>query len=293
MSPSPSRSAASTQVADCGVELILWTVNPTLPTSFSLFSYQAIFLSPDEQNEKYFGVNGVGVSAAETNQQTIEYTAPATPGVESEVRTTTITPGGPFFVFEAVVGSVSLLTIPLSPSNISIQLLNSPTYTGDVPTLGHYGNVSNQTATGPAVIDLELYNCFSFGNGVESFKINDGFATPGFRIGARTTAVSLEDYKEVNRYFDITYSGVYNQQTNINKLNEFNLFIYYKLQFAPMNNFLWNLVPGFPKGMGTFQADDIVSAINNFKKDWIDFKSTTIYEMKTNLLKQFTYKIRI
>ena len=73
-----------------------------------------------------------------------------------------------------------------------------------------------------------------------------------------------------------------------NKLTEFNLFIYYKLQFAPMNNFLWNLVPGFPKGMGTFQADDIVSAINNFKKDWIDFKSTTIYEMKTNLLKHFS-----
>lgn len=72
------------------------------------------------------------------------------------------------------------------------------------------------------------------------------------------------------------------------KLNEFNLFIYYKLQFAPMNNFLWNLVPGFPKKMGTFQADDIISAINNFKNDWIDFKNTTIYEMKTNLLKHFS-----
>lgn len=185
------------------------------------------------------GRYAVTVSAAETNQQTIEYTTPATPGVESEVRTTTITPGGPSFVFEAVVGSVSLLTTPLSPSNITIQLLSSPTYTGDVPTLGHYGNVSNQSSTGPAVIDLELYNCFSFGNGVESFKINDGFATPGFRIGARTTAVSLEDYKEVNRYFDITYSGVYNQQTNINKLNEFNLALanYKSLEasFGPIN----------------------------------------------------------
>ena len=66
------------------------------------------------------------------------------------------------------------------------------------------------------------------------------------------------------------------------------MFIYYKLQFAPMNNFLWNLVPGFPKKMGAFQADDIGSAINNFKKDWKNFKSTTIYEMKTNLLKHFS-----
>lgn len=185
------------------------------------------------------GRYGVTVSAAETNQQTIEYTTPATPGVESEVRTTTITPGGPSFSFEAVVGSVSLLTTPLSPSNITITLISSQTYTGDVPTLGHYGNVSNQSPTEPAIIDLKLYNCFSFGNGVESFKINDGIATPGFRIGARTTAVSLEDYKEVNRYFDITYSGVYNQQTNINKLNEFNLALanYKSLEasFGPIN----------------------------------------------------------
>ena len=185
------------------------------------------------------GQYGVTVSGAETNQQTIEYTTPATPGVESEVRTTTITPGGPFFVFQAVIGSVSLLTTPLSPSNITIQLLSTPAYTGDVPRRGHYGNVSNQSATEPSIIDLKLYNCFSFGNGVESFKINDGIATPGFRIGARTTAVSLEDYKEVNRYFDITYSGVYNQQTNINKLNEFNLALanYKSLEasFGPIN----------------------------------------------------------
>jgi hypothetical protein len=73
-----------------------------------------------------------------------------------------------------------------------------------------------------------------------------------------------------------------------NKLNEFNFFIYYKLQFAPMNNFLWNLVPGFPKKMGTFQAEDITSAIKNFENDWINFKSTTIFQMKSNVLKHFT-----
>ena len=73
-----------------------------------------------------------------------------------------------------------------------------------------------------------------------------------------------------------------------NKLREFNLFIYYKLQFAPMNNFLWNLIPGFPKKMGTFQADEIISAIENFKKNWIDFRTTTIFQMKTNVLKHYT-----
>jgi len=75
-----------------------------------------------------------------------------------------------------------------------------------------------------------------------------------------------------------------------NKLKEFNFFLYYKLQFAPMDKFIWNLVPGFPKNMGTFQADDIVSAIKNFEKDWINFKNTTIFQMKSNVLKHFTDK---
>lgn len=87
----------------------------------------------------------------------------------------------------------------------------------------HTGNVQNQTAVNSCVVDLDMYNCFAFGNGAESFKIEDGFAKPGFKIGARITSVSEQDYKEAHRYADITYSGVYNDETNLNKLNEFNL----------------------------------------------------------------------
>ena len=31
------------------------------------------------------------------------------------------------------------------------------------------------------------------------------------------------DYKQEHRFADLTYSGVYNDETNVNKLNEFNL----------------------------------------------------------------------
>ena len=87
----------------------------------------------------------------------------------------------------------------------------------------HGGNVQDQTASQDAIVNVNMYNCFAFGNGVESFKINDELSTPGLTIGARVTAVSEEDYKETRRYADITYSGVYNEDTNVNKLNEFNL----------------------------------------------------------------------
>lgn len=87
----------------------------------------------------------------------------------------------------------------------------------------HTGNVQNQKATQPAIIDTEFFNCFTFGNGAESYKIRDSIIGREFNLGERVTSVSQLDYRRADRYADITYSGVYNQETNLNKLNEFNL----------------------------------------------------------------------
>lgn len=84
-------------------------------------------------------------------------------------------------------------------------------------------NDIDQTSSNPAIVDLNFFNCFSFGNGVESYKVNDSLIGAPFYLGTRVTAVSQEDFKQADRYAGITYSGVYNSETNINKLNEFNL----------------------------------------------------------------------
>lgn len=87
----------------------------------------------------------------------------------------------------------------------------------------HQGNVTNQASGVPAVVDLNFFDCFAFGNGVESYKIDDALTGAPFYLGSRVTAVSQEDFKEAHRYASITYSGIYNAETNVNKLNEFNL----------------------------------------------------------------------
>jgi hypothetical protein len=89
----------------------------------------------------------------------------------------------------------------------------------------HDGNVQNQDflLNLPAIIDTGFFNCFSFGNGVESYKVRDSIIGREFNLGERVTSVSAQDYKEAHRFSDITYSGVYNPETNLNKLNEFNL----------------------------------------------------------------------
>jgi len=87
----------------------------------------------------------------------------------------------------------------------------------------HTGNIQNQTSTLPAIIDTEFANCYCFGNGAESYKIRDSAIGKTFNLGNRVYSVSAQDYKQAHRFADITYSGVYNDESNINKFNEFNL----------------------------------------------------------------------
>jgi len=71
----------------------------------------------------------------------------------------------------------------------------------------------------------KTFNCYSQGNGAESYQIRDSFNENYLSIDFPVTAVSSDKYKQVNRSTDICYSGVYNANTNINKLNEFNLYL--------------------------------------------------------------------
>jgi len=121
----------------------------------------------------------------------------------------------PDFIFETL--PIDALPDVFFENNLSFAI--NPT------TGGHDGNVQNQDflLNLPAIIDTGFFNCFSFGNGVESYKVRDSIIGREFNLGERVTSVSAQDYKEAHRFSDITYSGVYNPETNLNKLNEFNL----------------------------------------------------------------------
>ena len=66
-------------------------------------------------------------------------------------------------------------------------------------------------------------DCYTFGNGVESYKYLDRIEGRSVVMGQRSLAVSEQDFKEANRFADMTYSGVYSSNSGINNLNEFNL----------------------------------------------------------------------
>jgi len=70
--------------------------------------------------------------------------------------------------------------------------------------------------------DLNWHNCYSFGNGVESNRIRDNFNLPYILNGVKvSTTLEEGDYKEEHRKYGLIYSGLYNNVSGINNLNQF------------------------------------------------------------------------
>jgi len=90
---------------------------------------------------------------------------------------------------------------------------------------------NSTTATGYYRIDRNAYNyrtelpwfnCYSFGNGLESDRIRDDYNAPTIDNGVKVST-TLEDYGEERRGSGLIYSGIYNSTSSVNNLNEFNM----------------------------------------------------------------------
>ena len=68
---------------------------------------------------------------------------------------------------------------------------------------------------------LIYHNCYSFGNGVESFVIRDDYNAPTLGKGVRVSTVFEDNYQEERLKSGLIYSQVYNNKTGINRLNQF------------------------------------------------------------------------
>ena len=68
---------------------------------------------------------------------------------------------------------------------------------------------------------LPYYNCFSFGNGVESNRIRDDFNESFILNGVKASSVLEETYEEEHRKYGLIFSGLYNSISGVNNLNQF------------------------------------------------------------------------
>ena len=105
---------------------------------------------------------------------------------------------------------------------------------GDTLSLGIAAGVYNitfQEITGYYLLDDKVYknnvtlpwfNCYSFGNGLESNRVGDDFNAPQIGNGVNVST-TLDSYSEERRGSSMIYSGIYNSTSGVNNLNEFNM----------------------------------------------------------------------
>ena len=114
--------------------------------------------------------------------------------------------------YQMVIDRNWTIAIPAGP----VKLLNSD-------------NTDQSGAFTPAIIEINTpensncdFNAWTWGNGLESDRIYDDFNAPTLEYSVRATTV-VDNYKKIRNDASICYSGVYNENTQYNRLNEFNL----------------------------------------------------------------------
>jgi len=128
--------------------------------------------------------------------------------------------------FISIFQSESDIIFETKPLDSNLDIFNEIGRTYQIDEEGnHLGFDSNdvdQTDSNPATLKLPVFNAFSWGNGFESYKIKDLLSTNSLGIDTRAST-PITEYKENFRIASITYSGIFEQTTNFNALNEFNL----------------------------------------------------------------------
>jgi len=70
-------------------------------------------------------------------------------------------------------------------------------------------------------ITLGYFNCFTFGNGVESDRVRDDFNAKRITKGVKVSSIINEESKEERRGSGLIYSGLFNSTSGVNELNQF------------------------------------------------------------------------
>jgi hypothetical protein len=128
-----------------------------------------------------------------------------------------------------ILSSDNLLIFETDPKDKSSQIFyeTQDTYLidGFGNHLGKYSSDEDQdiSANTPCEITLNYFNCYSQGNGAESYIVRDKFNGNFLSTATRGNGVEIDGYKANRNIASLTYSGAFDETSNYNSLNEFNL----------------------------------------------------------------------
>mgnify|MGYP003673573281 CR=1 FL=1 len=114
----------------------------------------------------------------------------------------------------SIYEDVFVLNVDLQTGQ-GVQLTVANNFQADDNTI--YNVLDSATLTS----DIDYYNCFAFGNGVESNRIFDDYNAVTMDKGPRVSTILNTDYKEERKTNGLIYSGIYNSKSSFNNLNQF------------------------------------------------------------------------
>lgn len=180
------------------------TVTRSKVEGYGTFSNTTTFV---EQGNQTFVVD-----AASTGATTITKTSGTTPNVGDE-----ITAGTSSIPSNTYIVSVSGNNINISnPLTGNVNAATTITFKKIQGIFKLDSNVYNYR------VQLPWFNCYSYGNGVESNRIRDDFNKPFIGNGLKVST-TFTDYNEENISNGLIYSGLYNSTSSVNELNQFNM----------------------------------------------------------------------
>jgi hypothetical protein len=125
--------------------------------------------------------------------------------------------------------SKGMIVFETDPKDKSSEVYFETADTYDILNGNHLSNQltiqddKDQTTGDSAILNLSFFNCYSYGNGVESYIVKDLFNGNNLSTNTRPNAVELDGYKQRRNIASLTYSGAFEESTSYNSLNEFNL----------------------------------------------------------------------
>jgi len=128
-----------------------------------------------------------------------------------------------------ILNSSGLVVFETDPKDKSSEIFYETPDTYEIVDGKHLSNPdidedSDQVlGVSPAILNLSFFNCYTQGNGVESYIVKDVFNKNSLSTVTRPNAVDPDGYKELRLVSSLTYSGAFDKSTKYNSLNEFNL----------------------------------------------------------------------
>lgn len=130
-------------------------------------------------------------------------------------------------------------------------------------------------------LDVESdWSAFYFTSGIDKIHVNK---FPNINFNYRPYGIELALNSETKPSVKYLLNKIILNEKlfyeAFNKLDDFNLSLFYKIQYRPKDNFYWDLIFGYPKKLNEISFDELKNDLIFTKNNWENIKKTFLHKI--------------